>query len=101
MSGKVIEFDLINQKPIEVIQRFRQESVGDIAISSITASELAYGVEQALVCAANLADDSDTVAATCGQLAGAFYGVEAIPERWLQPIYEKDMIRQLASALIT
>lgn len=37
---------IINQKPIEVIQRFRQESVGDIAISSITASELAYGVEK-------------------------------------------------------
>ena len=37
---------IINQRPAEVIQRFRQYAVGDIGISSITASELAYGVEK-------------------------------------------------------
>lgn len=32
--------------------------------------------------AANLGDDADTVAAIFGQLAGAFYGLDGIPERW-------------------
>ncbi len=30
----------------------------------------------------NLGDDADTVGAIYGQLAGAFYGVDAIPEEW-------------------
>jgi ADP-ribosyl-[dinitrogen reductase] hydrolase len=33
--------------------------------------------------AANLGDDADTTAAVFGQLAGAFYGAEAIPQGWL------------------
>lgn len=35
---------IINQKPAHVIDRFKQHAVGDIAISSITAAELAFGV---------------------------------------------------------
>lgn len=30
----------------------------------------------------NLGDDADTVGAIYGQLAGAYYGVEALPEQW-------------------
>ena len=30
----------------------------------------------------NLGDDADTVGAIYGQLAGAYYGVDAIPEDW-------------------
>lgn len=30
----------------------------------------------------NLGDDADTVGAIYGQLAGAYYGVSAIPEEW-------------------
>lgn len=37
---------LINQKPAHVIERFKQHQLGDIAISSITAAELAFGVEK-------------------------------------------------------
>ena len=38
--------------------------------------------EEAVILAANLADDSDTVAAVTGQLAGALFGKDAIPIRW-------------------
>lgn len=37
---------LIKQKPQEVIKRFESESIGEIGISTITASELYYGVEK-------------------------------------------------------
>ena len=33
-----------------------------------------------MLLAANLADDADTVAAVTGQLAGALYGLNAIPD---------------------
>lgn len=37
---------VINQKPAGVLQRFRQEAPGSIALSSISAAELAYGVSK-------------------------------------------------------
>jgi len=38
--------------------------------------------EEALLHAANLCGDADTVAAVTGQIAGAIYGASAIPARW-------------------
>ena len=35
---------IINQKPPHVLERFRREKLGDIALSSVTASELTFGV---------------------------------------------------------
>ena len=37
---------IINHKPPQVIERFKQYRLGDITISSITASELSFGVEK-------------------------------------------------------
>ena len=37
---------VINHKPEQVFERFRQFQLGQLAISSITASELAFGVEK-------------------------------------------------------
>ncbi|WP_264569498.1 ADP-ribosylglycohydrolase family protein [Rhodoferax antarcticus] len=49
--------------------------------------------------AANLGDDADTTAAQAGQLAGAFYGLGAIPAGWLQKLAMKEVIQGLADAL--
>lgn len=37
---------IINRKPPHVLEKFHQYRMGDIAISSITAAELAFGVEK-------------------------------------------------------
>lgn len=37
---------VINHKPQQVFERFKQYQLGQLAISSITASELAFGVEK-------------------------------------------------------
>lgn len=37
---------IINSRPPHVLARFRQEHIGQIGVSSITAAELAYGVEK-------------------------------------------------------
>ena len=39
--------------------------------------------EDALILAVNLGHDADTVGAVSGQIAGALYGIQAIPERWM------------------
>ena len=57
-------------------------------------------LEAALLAAANLGDDCDTVAAITGQLAGSYYGLNAIPASWLDALVEKDRIERLAQRLI-
>lgn len=56
--------------------------------------------ETAVQKAVNLGDDADTTAAICGQLAGAFYGESAIPKRWLNTVYQYEMIAGLAEKLM-
>ena len=49
--------------------------------------------------AANLGDDADTTAAIYGQLAGAYYGLAAIPASWRTQITLHDQILTLANQL--
>lgn len=47
--------------------------------------------------AVNLGGDTDTIAAVAGGLAGALYGLEAIPERWLSPLALKAEIELMCT----
>jgi len=49
--------------------------------------------------AVNLGDDADTTGAIYGQLAGAFYGLQGIPEEWRECIVHARIIENLADAL--
>jgi len=53
--------------------------------------------EAALLLAVNLADDSDTVGAVAGGLAGLYYGYKNIPEEWLKAIKRREWIEELCS----
>jgi ADP-ribosyl-[dinitrogen reductase] hydrolase len=50
--------------------------------------------------AANLGDDADTTAAVFGQLAGAYYGVEGIPEDWRAKLHNVELIESLSKRLL-
>lgn len=50
--------------------------------------------------AVNLGDDADTTGAVYGQLAGAFYGEQSIPERWRSKLAMYDTIVELADKLL-
>lgn len=56
--------------------------------------------EAAILLAANLADDADTVAAITGQLAGALYGASGIPVHWRERVAWADEIEELALRLL-
>jgi ADP-ribosyl-[dinitrogen reductase] hydrolase len=55
--------------------------------------------EEALTEIVNLGGDTDTSAAILGALAGAHYGVDAIPERWLDGLQNREGIDAWAIAL--
>ncbi len=50
--------------------------------------------------AVNLGDDADTTGAVYGQLAGAYYGAENIPEDWREKLVMKELIVEFADRLL-
>lgn len=55
--------------------------------------------KDAILLAANLGDDADSVAATAGQIAGALYGVSGMPEEWVKNVAWSGHIQSLAQQL--
>jgi len=53
-------------------------------------------LEQAILSAINLGGDADTVGACCGALAGAYWGLGALPERWCADLEMYDELVRLA-----
>lgn len=53
------------------------------AIHSLTTTKT---FEEAIIEAANLGGDADTIAAITGGLAGAIYGYDEIPQRWIEAL---------------
>lgn len=118
--------DAIAGKPRTEVLRKRDELPWSGAIGSIMAGSwrgktrqairssgyVAHSLEAAIWCvgrtatfgdavllAANLCDDADTVAAITGQLAGAIYGMSGIPKRWIELIACRQKIEEAAAQL--
>lgn len=56
--------------------------------------------EEAIVLAVNLGDDSDTVGAVTGQLAGALYGQTGIPDRWIKQLAWQPKLEKRTALLL-
>lgn len=55
--------------------------------------------EEGAILAVNLGGDTDTIGAVYGQLAGAFYGVDNIPKKWVDNVYKSSHIQEIAKKL--
>jgi ADP-ribosylglycohydrolase len=53
-----------------------------------------------LLKAVNLADDTDTVAAIAGGIAGLYYGYEQVPKEWLSVIKRREWIEDMCKNMI-
>ena len=49
--------------------------------------------------AISLGGDTDTIGAMTGAIAGAYHGLEKIPENWREKLEKKDYIEKLANDL--
>ncbi|HET6202763.1 MAG TPA: ADP-ribosylglycohydrolase family protein [Planctomycetota bacterium] len=59
----------------------------------------AKNFEECLVRVVNAGGDADTIGAIAGAIGGAFWGIGAIPVRWLRTIQERTTIKALARDL--
>jgi ADP-ribosyl-[dinitrogen reductase] hydrolase len=53
----------------------------------------------AVLKAVKLGEDADTVGAVTGQIAGARYGIESIPDAWLSELIDQLRIRSIAETI--
>jgi ADP-ribosyl-[dinitrogen reductase] hydrolase len=56
--------------------------------------------EEAVVAAVNLGDDADTTGAVTGALAGARWGLDAIPSRWRDALLVREELLSLSDGLL-
>ena len=56
--------------------------------------------EDAVLAAANLGGDADTIAAVAGQIAGAIYGKSSIRHDWIDRLHESNRLLKIATDLI-
>lgn len=51
--------------------------------------------EEAVLKAVNLGDDTDTIGAITGSIAGLLYGIEKIPSEWIESLKNKELINRI------
>ncbi len=73
------------------------------AVHSLEAALWAFArsesFEGGCLMAVNLGEDADTTGAIYGQIAGAYYGVQAIPAPWRKRLWDAERISMLADQL--
>jgi len=58
------------------------------------------GFKETVLAAVNLGDDTDTIGAVAGSMAGMFYGSSNIPEEWVNKLVKCEFIRELCCKYI-
>lgn len=67
--------------------------------AALWAFDRSSSFQEGALLAVNLGEDADTTGAVYGQLAGAFYGEEGIPECWVSRIARRPLIESVAEQL--
>jgi ADP-ribosyl-[dinitrogen reductase] hydrolase len=95
-----------NIKHIIIDQTYRTDAdiIGSgYVVKSLEAALWAFNkgdsFEECVLLAVNLGDDADTTGAITGQLAGAYYGFNSIPENWSKSIALYDVIHNISAGL--
>ena len=84
-----------------------REEVGNSgwAVSTLQAALWAFqstdSFEDGMIAAVNLGGDADSIGAVYGQIAGLYYGYNAIPERWLAAIKDREKVNELIEQFIS
>ena len=98
---------LVSEFPVFAYDKRRRENPSGFIVDTMQAVFQSFFAtetfEDCLIDVVNRGGDADTTGAIAGMLAGARYGLESIPNRWLKVIDEKISIRcpDQAQALLT
>jgi ADP-ribosyl-[dinitrogen reductase] hydrolase len=90
------------------LRQFAKDCLGSVpntgyVLDTMIAAKWAVGstdnFNDAVLAAANLGGDADTIAAVAGQIAGAVYGVSGIRQDWIERLYDNQRLLDIATQL--
>lgn len=89
-------------EPQEAIRQLGEGWVGEeaLAIALYCALKHKNDFEKALCLAVNHSGDSDSTGAICGNILGAYLGINAIPQRWVKNVELSELIISLSDKLL-
>lgn len=94
------KLSLIKQNKREIVNELGNgiEAFNSVPIA-IYSFIVSSSFEDSLIYSISLGGDTDTIAAMCGAIAGAWWGVEKIPAKWKAKLEKKEYIEKLAENL--
>ena len=91
-------YDRILTKSIISVEEDEIKSTGYV-VDSLEAAIWCFmnfhNTKDVLLTAVNLGDDTDTIGAISGALAGAYYGLDSIPYRWIDALAKRDELTKM------
>ena len=110
---KLIDYSMFTEESLEVYKRVLKEDIEKYSIDEIKSGgyvvdtlEASFWIllnassfKEAIIGAINLGNDTDTIAAITGSMAGILYGYNSIPQEWLDKLAKRDYIEDLCDKL--
>jgi ADP-ribosylglycohydrolase len=101
-NALLLAIELIDNKvpPHEAISRIGEGWVAEEALAiAVYCALKAKDFRSGVIMAVNHSGDSDSTGAICGNILGALYGVNSIPEKWLSVLELREFITRLTFIL--
>lgn len=98
---KALELLNSESSPVQAISQLGQGWVGEEALAMAIYCTLKYpnNFEEAICLAVNHSGDSDSIGAICGNILGAYLGINAISDNWIQNVEMADVIMSMSNKL--
>lgn len=108
------DYIMFSSDSLEQYQRILNSELLSLSVDEISSSGYAVSTleaalwvilhtdsfEQAIIESINLGDDTDTVGAITGSMAGILYGYSSIPQKWIDSLEGKDSLNSYLSSFV-
>lgn len=107
-----VDYSMFQMRSLDVYHRILDGDISLLNISEISSrGYVVSSLEAALWCflnsvcyenavltAVNLGDDTDTVGAITGSMAGIYYGLDGIPDKWIEMLQNRRLLIEVCGA---
>ncbi len=108
---KIADYSMFSQETLKVYDRILKEDIKKRNINEIKSTgyvvdtlEASFWVllnakdyKESIIGAINLGDDTDTIGAITGSMAGIIYGYDTIPKDWIEKLAKRDYLENLCN----
>ena len=108
---KGLDYSLYSEHAIEQYKRILKENIKELNVAEIKSTGYvvdtlecalwillnANSFKETIIATTNIGNDTDTIGAIAGSMAGIIYGIDSIPENWLNKLQRKDYLIDLIS----